>query len=232
MCSRKDKISPATMGLILVCTVVYCFDKYFISSEEALLTISLGDMILDGSTIWGKILGFCGGTLFTTLAYNTDLFLSGEIWRPITCLFVHLFIVHLAVNMLALWIVGSKVEKLIGSKRFLLLYFTSGIVDLFLTNLLFLKDSAALLNGGASGSIFAITGYSFMYQVLHRRETGKTYKKGELAYLIFYGVFFSYIVGDSWTACAHTIAFLLGIIICLFVSLLKKKCRPLSPEVK
>ena len=218
----KDRNISATRCLIVICTAVYLLDKYIISSDSESLVISIGNVVLDSTTIWGKILGFCGGSVFTALAYNTDLFLSGELWRPITSILVHLFIIHFVVNMLALWIVGPKVEKLIGSKHFIFLFFVLGIADLFLTNLLFLDERATLLSGGASGAIFSIMGYSFLHQISHRYNKRIIYKKAEIAYLAFYGVFFSYIFADSWTACAHTIAFLLGVTTYLSIPLLQR----------
>jgi uncharacterized protein len=81
-----------------------------------------------------------------------------EPWRLVTHMFMHsnqnLF--HLIFNMYALFIFGPLVEHRIGSKRFLLVYFISGIlagIGFTLFNL-----SSNIVGLGASGAIMAILG--------------------------------------------------------------------------
>ena len=49
--------------------------------------------------------------------------LGGEPWRIITSMFLHFGIIHLLVNMFALYSLGKPLESESGSVRFLLLYF-------------------------------------------------------------------------------------------------------------
>src|SRR5580765_2515520 len=46
------------------------------------------------------------------------LIFSGEWWRLITASFVHIEIFHLVPNMVALWIFGRRMERLLGSLNF------------------------------------------------------------------------------------------------------------------
>ena len=82
-------------------------------------------------------------------------------------MFAHGGFAHLFVNMLSLLFLGSFLEKLIGNKKFLLVYFVSGI----LASLFFILFSIPPLNSisgigipkesfavGASGAIFGIGG--------------------------------------------------------------------------
>lgn len=48
---------------------------------------------------------------------------SGEIWRFLTSIFLHANLSHLVLNLFALIMFGLILEKLIGSKRFLIIYF-------------------------------------------------------------------------------------------------------------
>lgn len=48
-------------------------------------------------------------------------------WTAFTHVFVHVGPLHLAVNLLVLWIFGPAVEERIGGRRFLLLYLSCGI---------------------------------------------------------------------------------------------------------
>lgn len=50
-----------------------------------------------------------------------------EPWQIITHMFMHEDIGHLFFNMFALWMFGTAVERQIGQKRFLFIYFSAGL---------------------------------------------------------------------------------------------------------
>ena len=59
---------------------------------------------------------------------------------------------HIVINMLALWMFGSEVERAMGTKKFLTMYFTAGVfAGIFCC--IFTPNNPIL---GASGAIFAI----------------------------------------------------------------------------
>jgi membrane associated rhomboid family serine protease len=76
-------------------------------------------------------------------------------WTLITAMFLHGSFAHLLFNMYALLLFGPLVERKIGKKRFLLLYFAAGL----LASLAALYYPAAL---GASGAIMGILGMVIM----------------------------------------------------------------------
>ncbi len=94
--------------------------------------------------------------------------LQGQyLWTIITSMFAHGGIGHLFVNMLSLFFLGSFLERLVGNKKFLAVYFASGIIaSLFFV--LFSISPLSLIPGmgitpdkfavGASGAIFGIGG--------------------------------------------------------------------------
>lgn len=75
-----------------------------------------------------------------------------EPWQIITSMFLHGNIGHLIFNMLGLALFGSILENIIGTRKFLSLYFASGIVAALFG--VFLYD--AML--GASGAVMGILG--------------------------------------------------------------------------
>jgi rhomboid protease GluP len=80
---------------------------------------------------------------------------DGEWWRLGTAMFVHFGLLHLAVNMWALWDGCRLVERLYGHARFLAIYGAGGMAgNLF--SLLAHGDHA--VSGGASGAIFSAYG--------------------------------------------------------------------------
>src|SRR5712691_298313 len=78
----------------------------------------------------------------------------GEWWRLITAAFLHYGPLHLGLNMLALWWLGSPVEAALGRVRYVLLYFAAGLAGS--TGALLLTPNAFTV--GASGAIFGILG--------------------------------------------------------------------------
>lgn len=89
---------------------------------------------------------------FTGTFVLNELALDGQVWRFFTSIFLHGSISHLLYNLLALFFFGIAVEKLIGSKRFLLVYFGSGII----ANIISINFYPSSL--GASGAIMGIIG--------------------------------------------------------------------------
>jgi rhomboid protease GluP len=53
---------------------------------------------------------------------------QGEWWRMFTCMFLHIGLLHLLFNMVALWNVGGFMEQLLGSTGFLVLYIVAGLL--------------------------------------------------------------------------------------------------------
>ena len=50
-----------------------------------------------------------------------------KFWQLLTHMFMHGGIMHLAFNMFALWMFGSAIESIFGSRRFLFFYLTCGL---------------------------------------------------------------------------------------------------------
>ena len=73
-------------------------------------------------------------------------------WTLITSIFIHGSMGHLLGNIFALGLFGSILERIHGTKKFLLVFFASGIVSGIASS--FFYDAAL----GASGSIFGVLG--------------------------------------------------------------------------
>ena len=80
------------------------------------------------------------------------------VWQLITCGFLHANLMHLAINMYALWMFGSDVERAIGPRHYLTLYFASLLCS-SATQLLvvsMMTSAGVYPTVGASGAIFGI----------------------------------------------------------------------------
>jgi len=108
--------------------------------------------------------GFMGDALFTWFALwpaGSNLAAGSapgfELWQLLTYSFLHANIWHLFVNMYALVMFGSDLERLWGRTRFMNLYFAS-VVTAGLTQLVFSRvtNSAPYPTVGASGGVFGL----------------------------------------------------------------------------
>jgi membrane associated rhomboid family serine protease len=86
---------------------------------------------------------------------------EGDWYRMITAMFLHGSIVHLGLNMLMLYWIGTPMEQAVGHVRFLLIYFVSGLCGS--AGALALTDQNAV-TVGASGAIFGILGAALVYE--------------------------------------------------------------------
>ena len=92
------------------------------------------------------------------LSLNTVLIIRGRMyWQFISYMFVHASLMRLLGNMLGLVFFGTAVERSLGTKQFLILYFASGLASGMLS---FAVYAAAGMNRvfllGASGAVYAV----------------------------------------------------------------------------
>jgi len=80
---------------------------------------------------------------------------AGEWWRLPAAAFLHSGVLHLALNMWALWDAGRLTERLYGGVSFLLLYAAAGVTG-SLTSALWHPEGVVSI--GASGAVFGVLG--------------------------------------------------------------------------
>ena len=89
---------------------------------------------------------------------------QGEIYRLITCAFLHANIFHLLFNCYSLYVIGSQIESFMGKTKYLIIYLFSAITGA-LMSMIFSGNSVSI---GASGAIFGLIG-SLLYFGYHYR---------------------------------------------------------------
>jgi membrane associated rhomboid family serine protease len=104
-----------------------------------------------------------GGELFQKMWLTGIQVSDGDYWRLLTAMFLHGSVLHIAFNMFALYWLGTVVEEAIGTTRFLLVYFASGLCGS--AGALLLTDPGAV-TVGASGAIFGIMGALLMLEYM------------------------------------------------------------------
>ncbi|MFN2567658.1 MAG: rhomboid family intramembrane serine protease [Gemmatimonadaceae bacterium] len=112
---------------------------------QALIAINVAMLFLQW-TVGGMI-----GLRPEVLAYSGEPLRAW--WTPVTYMFAHGGLWHLALNMYTLWIFGPRVEHVWGTKRFTWFYLWCGLGGL-LAHALFGPDGSALV--GASAAVFGV----------------------------------------------------------------------------
>ena len=138
---RKE---PVTAGLILLNILVFLAVEFTGSSQNTM-------HMLD-----------CGA------AYTPMIVQGGEYYRLFTCMFLHFGIEHLLNNMLVLFVLGSRLERVIGKIKFLLLYLLGGVLGNVISLYLELHAQNFAVSAGASGAVFAVMG-AMIYIVIRNK---------------------------------------------------------------
>jgi membrane associated rhomboid family serine protease len=137
----------------------------------ALLAIMIGglDSVVGGG--WGGLLGrttdlhlhgaMLGYGIFTEYGPLHGVAV-GEYYRLLTSMFLHYGLLHLLMNMWALWVIGRILEAALGPARFLALYLLSGVGG-SVAVYYFAPNSLA---AGASGAIFGL--FAALFVVMRR----------------------------------------------------------------
>jgi membrane associated rhomboid family serine protease len=98
---------------------------------------------------------------------------QGSYWQLITSTFLHVQVLHIAMNMIGLWIFGTFLEQQLGRWRYLSLYLLTGLagsVCVYLLTPAFVPGQGISISLGASGSIFGLFGAALLVLLRQRRD--------------------------------------------------------------
>jgi rhomboid protease GluP len=131
---------PVTFGLIAACVAVYIAVALAGQTYGYPLNVGLvtqpHEVLAQGALLPAAVAG-------------------GEVWLLVSSMFLHSGFIHLALNMLSLYFLGSFVEQAFGRNRFLALYLCSGLAGGIAYLYFGAFDGLAV---GASGAIFGLLG--------------------------------------------------------------------------
>lgn len=130
--------------------------------------------------------------------------LDGEVWRLFTCAFLHIGVLHLMVNMYALYVIGPQLENFFGKWKYLCIYFISAISGSLLSITFSTRVSA-----GASGAIFGLLG-ALLYFGYHYRVYLGNIMKSQIIPIILLNLGIGFIVSGIDNA-AHIGGLVAGI---------------------
>lgn len=103
----------------------------------------------------------------------------GQYYRLVTCTFLHGGLMHIALNMYALYAIGPLIERTYGKSKFLLIYFVSGIMSSF-----FSYKFSSKVSIGASGAIFGLLGAALVLSIKMRRVIGEDFRRNIISVIL------------------------------------------------
>lgn len=106
-------------------------------------------------------------------AYTPLIVEQGEVYRIFTSMFLHFGMAHLANNMLLLFVMGQRLEPILGRGRFLLVYLLGGICGNVLSLFLDIQKNSFTVSAGASGAVFALIGAMIYVLLRHKGRVGE-----------------------------------------------------------
>jgi membrane associated rhomboid family serine protease len=145
--ARKFREFPATSVFCLVWVLVFVAMTYHHVAGGSPLS----------ATRW-LLLGFGGGESFGDL--TLDDLSRGQIWRLITCNFIHYSLVHLGLNLLAMYQLGGLLESWYGPYQLILIYGLTGGGGNLLSALarLWMRSNREVHSAGGSVAIMGMVG--------------------------------------------------------------------------
>ena len=95
----------------------------------------------------------------------------GQVWRLLTCAFLHGGLLHITFNMYALKIIGAEVEYAFGKVKYIIIYLISAIGSSIFSYMF----NPASISVGASGAIFGLFGAMIIFGIRNKNKIGKEY---------------------------------------------------------
>lgn len=163
---QAAKSSPATLFLILLNIAVFA------------ITIALDNRGFE-SLSQNSFLAYWGA--------NFSVFtLSGDYWRLLTSMFLHVNFIHITLNMLALWSLGEILERKLGTGYFITVYMLAGLAGSLLSAITHQQE--LYLSCGASGAIMGLFGVAVVNAIKHPGEDGLTLGRLALNVALIFGL--------------------------------------------
>jgi rhomboid protease GluP len=101
--------------------------------------------------------------------WGPSIVLGGEWWRLVNPIFLHGSLMHIAFNGYALANLGPVIEGVIGGRRFMVLFFVTGVMS-FVASLIWAPYTPSV---GASGSLFGLIGFGIVHGYTHAGPSGR-----------------------------------------------------------
>lgn len=163
--------------------------------------------------------GFTSENLLRFGASNSELITSGQYYRVLSQLFVHVSLVHFIFNMFVICMMASSVEKRFGPKSVILTFLLAGVVDELISFQVLEKWEAS---GGSSTGYFGLYGLAigtlFFYKDEDLRKWSRQFILPAILILLVSEVYFRLRGGNPHFLLAYNKSHLVGFFTGLLLS--------------
>lgn len=136
---------------------------------------------IDGTSSLGLLLQY--GAMNQQVVMET-----GEFWRFVTPIFIHIGWLHLLVNSMTLYFIGFRLEGLIGHTRFIGVYLLSGIAGNVAS---FAFGNPETVSAGASTALFGMFAYFYALGKVYPHHQQISFMAKQMGTLIAVNLFFN-----------------------------------------
>ncbi len=186
--------------------------------------IAINVLVFFGSTAGGSSLtGSSGGNVYRDFALDGPDVAGGDWWRLITSGFLHYGILHIGLNMYALFWLGRMIEPALGHVRFAALYFTALLAGSF--GALLVQPNA--LTAGASGAIFGLFAAAFVMA----RNRGIDVMASGIGPILLINLVITFLPGSGIAIGGHIGGLIGGAIAAFAIERLSLRTRSIAPGV-
>jgi membrane associated rhomboid family serine protease/Tfp pilus assembly protein PilF len=181
--------SPVTLAICILCILVF------------ILEIALGGNVNN-----------CSGEILLNLGASTGPLTIGQAQygRLISCIFLHAYLLHIALNLYVLIDFGPMAENSLGRKFYCFIFLFSGIIGA-LTSILYNPTQTSV---GASAAVLGLLG-ALIYKTWFEKH-GARFSRPQLVMLCVF-LLYSFLLGitsDVIDNAAHLGGFFAGMIAC------------------
>ena len=176
--------------------------------------------------LYFELIGDTEDTMFMIMhgaVYEPLVVLRGEYYRLFTSMFLHFGASHLMNNMLVLFVLGERMEQVLGHVKYFFFYMASGIFANIISIVVHMEKGYAAVSAGASGAIFGVVG-GLVYVVAanHGQLDGLTNR--QLGFIIILSLYHGFTASgvDNW---AHIGGLFSGFILSIFLYRRKHTAR-------
>lgn len=193
-----EKYGLVNVLISSACIMVFLLNSILVS-KDTLLAINeniAAAYALNFFGGWEGLLGKWGSMSYAACFENLQL------WRVFTYIYLHAGVIHMAVNLAALLMVGKYVEKRLGSEVYASVFHVIAIVEAVIVTFFYTAGNSV----GASAGIFGIIGIAFVMCLKKQLK----FRKSEIIYLIVF-ILLSSVMGTE-SLVRHLFALALGIV--------------------
>ncbi|TCT12932.1 membrane associated rhomboid family serine protease [Natranaerovirga pectinivora] len=164
----KSKFIPITAFLLAINTLIWVIMELVGSSTDSRTLIEFGAL------------------------FSPAIIYHREYYRLFTAMFLHIGFSHLFYNMFALYLFGSRLEKVLGQYRYTILYIAAGLGGSLLSfGTVLFSEGSIRLAAGASGAIYGLQGAA-LYITMKTKSSLNGVSEGLLWIMTFGGLIFGF----------------------------------------